>query len=112
MTWGSVPVADVRVSAEALHRVPHAGRVRTFARCCGTPLFFAETMDAAEWDVAIATLDSPSNFPPVKNIWTEDKLPWVQLDPGLPSFLNAAARAVLRSPIVEDPGRHVARPFN
>ena len=90
MTWGSVPVADVQVSTETLHQVSHAGRIRRFAHCCGSPLFFAETMDAAEWDVAIATLDSPSGFPPKKNIWTEDKLPWLHLDPALPAFLKSS----------------------
>ena len=90
VTWGSVPVADVQVSPATLHKVSHAGRIRTFAHCCGTPLFFAETPDAAELDVTIATLDSPSKFPPTQNIWTEDKLPWVQLDPALPSFLKSS----------------------
>lgn len=90
VTWGSVPVTDVQVSPETLHHVSHAGRIRTFARCCGTPLFFAEAFDAAELDVTIATLDSPADFPPEKNIWTEDKLPWVQLDPALPSFLRSS----------------------
>ncbi|HTO02833.1 MAG TPA: GFA family protein [Opitutus sp.] len=90
VTWGSVPVTDVQVSPATLRQVAHAGRIRTFAHCCGTPLFFAETTDASELDIAIATLDSPSGFPPKKNIWTEDKLPWVELDPALPSFRKSS----------------------
>jgi hypothetical protein len=60
--------------------------VRTFASCCGTPLFFEDEPDAKEIDVAIATLDSPDGFPPTKNIWVEDRLAWLQLDANLPAF--------------------------
>ena len=86
VTWGSVPQDDLRLLAGSPRKVRHAGRVRTFAGCCGTPLFFAESAHATEVDIAIATLDSPHDFPPEKNIWTEDRLPWVALDAALPSF--------------------------
>jgi hypothetical protein len=32
-------------------------------------------------DVTVASLDDPKTFPPEAAIWTEDKLPWVKLDP-------------------------------
>ena len=86
VTWGSVPAKDVRIVSGEPRKIGFAGRVRTFASCCGTPLFFEEQPDAGELDLAIATLDAPHEFPPVKNIWVEDKLPWVQLDPAIPSF--------------------------
>jgi hypothetical protein len=90
VTWGSVPATDLRILAGGLRKVPHAGRVRTFASCCGTPLFFEDKIDATELDVAIATLDAPNQFPPTKNIWTEDRLPWVPLDPSLASFSKSS----------------------
>ena len=90
VTWGSVAANDLRVLTGQPRKVPHAGRVRTFASCCGTPLFFEEKNEAPEVDVAIATLDLPQRFLPEKNMWTEDRLPWVQLDPGIPSFLQSS----------------------
>jgi hypothetical protein len=69
-----------------LRRVSHANRLRSFAACCGTPLFIQDDV-SSEWiDVTVASLDDPETFPPVAAIWTEDKLPWVKLDPSLPAF--------------------------
>jgi hypothetical protein len=86
VTWGTVTSSDLRIVSGEPRKIGHAGRVRTFASCCGTPLFFEDEPAAKEIDVAIATLDDPQGFPPAKNIWTEDRLPWVQLDPAIPSF--------------------------
>jgi hypothetical protein len=86
VTWGSVRPAQLRLVAGGLRRVLHADRVRCFAECCGTHLFFEEN-GGAEWiDVTIASLDDPAKFAPRKNIWVEDKLPWVVLDPSIPSY--------------------------
>jgi len=42
---------------------------------------------SSEWiDVTVASLDDPKSFLPVAAIWTENKLPWVELDPSRPSF--------------------------
>jgi hypothetical protein len=90
VTWGSVPSGNLEIRLGEPKKVPHAQRIRTFASCCGTPLFFEEQANATEVDVAIATLDLPEPFPPQINIWTEDRLPWVQLDPGLPAFLKSS----------------------
>jgi hypothetical protein len=78
------------VTRGKLREVPHAGRLRSFAACCGTHLFFRESATAGWIDVAIASLDDPSSFPPEKAIWTEDKLPWVILDSKLPAYLKSS----------------------
>jgi hypothetical protein len=67
-------------------KIQHAGRIRSFSACCGTPLFFEETNDSETVDVTIASLDDPAPFAPQKVIWLEDKLPWVKLDESLPHF--------------------------
>ena len=42
---------------------------------------------SSEWiDVTVASLDEPKTFPPEVAIWTEDKLPWVTLDPSRRAF--------------------------
>jgi hypothetical protein len=86
VTWGTVPRDQLQITSGAVKGIAWAGRVRSFAACCGTPLFFEEGVDSATVDVTIATLDDPTPFPPRKIIWTEDRLPWVKLDEGLPSF--------------------------
>ena len=86
VTWGSVRPQALRVARGEVREVAHAERLRSFAACCGTHLFFREST-TAEWiDVTIASLDDPSGFAPEKAIWIEDKLPWVTLDSGLPAF--------------------------
>ncbi len=88
VTWGSVRPDQLEVCKGEPRQVRHADRIRTFAACCGTPLFFAED---DQWiDVAIATLDDPTPFAPEKAIWTEDRLPWVPLDPARPHFVRSS----------------------
>jgi hypothetical protein len=86
VTWGSVPRKDLIVTKGEPRKIAHANRIRSFAACCGTHLFFEETKDSDMIDVTIATLDDPTPFAPQKVIWLEDKLPWVTLDKSLPSF--------------------------
>lgn len=90
VTWGTVPRGDVHVVRGALRRVAHAGRVRRFASCCGTPLLFEEADDSSTIDVTIASLDRPEIFQPERSIWLEDRLPWVVLDPALPHFQRSS----------------------
>lgn len=86
VTWGTVPRARRKLLAGRWREIAHADRVRSFAACCGTQLFFADTPDSATIDVTIASLDDPTPFAPGMAIWTEDRLPWVRLDEALPAF--------------------------
>jgi hypothetical protein len=67
-------------------KIVFANRIRSFAACCGTHLFFEETKGSDTVDVTIASLDDPESFAPQKAIWLEDKLPWITIDESLPSF--------------------------
>ena len=86
VTWGSVLRDDLAITNGAVRKVPHAGRIRSFAACCGTHLFFEERSGSETVDVTIASLDDPSPFGPRKTIWLEDRLPWVVINKALPSF--------------------------
>jgi hypothetical protein len=86
ITWGSVPRKDLHVTKGELRKVSHANRIRCFAACCGTHLFFENNKDSDTVDVTIASLDEPASFAPQKTIWLEDKLPWVRVDESLPAF--------------------------
>src|SRR5947199_71752 len=93
ITWGSVRPGRLQVVAGNPRRISHANRLRSFAECCGTPLFFEEN-ESPEWiDVTIASLDRPDPFAPQKSHWTEDKLPWIVLNPHIPSHLRRSTDA-------------------
>ena len=80
VTWGTVATDRLAVDSGEVRDVQFAGRVRSFAGCCGTTLFFKDDATAQSVDIALATLDDPTPFPPDRAIWTEDRLPWVPLD--------------------------------
>jgi len=86
ITWGLVPRHDLRIIQGEPRKVPHAGRIRGFAACCGTHLFFEDNADSETVDVTIASLDDPTPFAPSKAIFVEDKLPWVALSESVPSY--------------------------
>lgn len=90
VTWGTVAREKVTVTAGGVRKVPHAGRVRSFAACCGTHLFFEDSADAPAMDVTIASLDDPRGFAPERIIWVEDRLPWVKLDDRLPAYRQSS----------------------
>jgi len=77
---------DLVVTKGEPRKVAHANRIRSFAACCGTHLFFEENKNSETIDVTISSLDDPAPFAPEKVIWLEDKLPWVAIDQSLPSF--------------------------
>ena len=97
VTWGSVPREDLVVTKGEPRKIAHANRIRSFAACCGTHLFFEDTKDSETIDVTIASLDDPAPFAPQKTIWLEDKLPWVAIDESLPMFQ--------KTPKSNEPGR-------
>jgi hypothetical protein len=90
VAWGSVRREDLRLIKGEPRKIKHADRIRSFASCCGTHLFFEETNDSETIDVTIGSLDDPAPFAPQKTIWLEDKLPWVRLNEALPQFLKAS----------------------
>jgi hypothetical protein len=88
VTWGAVKRENFRLVGGTFRCVEHAGRLRSFASCCGTQILFEDAPNCPRVDVAIATLNDPRPFRPTRAIWTEDKLPWVILDPDLPAMLT------------------------
>jgi hypothetical protein len=81
-----VPRKDLVVTKGEPRRIAHANRIRSFAACCGTHLFFEDAKDSDTIDVTIVSLDDSAPFAPQKTIFLEDKLPWVVIDESLPSF--------------------------
>ena len=81
-----MPRKDLILTKGEPHKIPCANRIRSFAACCGTHLFFEDSEDSNNIDVTIASLDDPAPFAPQKAIFLEDKLPWVIIDESIPSF--------------------------
>jgi len=86
VTWGTVTKDKLEILSGDIRTVRHADRIRSFAGCCGTSLFFQDDDSATLTDVSIASLDDPLSFAPELAIWTEDRLPWVLLDPTKPAL--------------------------
>ena len=86
VTWGCVDRDQLTIAKGVVRRIPHAQRIRSFAACCGTHVFFEDAPDSETVDVTIASLDNPSPFAPEITIWTEDRLPWVLLHPSRPTY--------------------------
>ena len=86
VVWGTMPRKDLVVTKGEPRKIAYANRIRSFAACCGTHLFFEDSEDSDTIDVTIASLDDPAPFAPQKAIWLEDKLPWAVIDESLPSF--------------------------
>ena len=84
--WGSVPRRDFILTKGEPRKILYANRIRSFAACCGTHLFFEDSKDSDTIDFTIASLDDPTPFAPTKAIFLEDKLPWVVINKSVPSF--------------------------
>lgn len=55
------------------------GAWRTFCDCCGTSLTYERDSRPDEIDITTGSLDRPEDFPPTKDFYAEERLPWVPL---------------------------------
>ena len=51
--WGSVPRKDLIVTKGDTRKIDYANRIRSFAACCGTHLFFEDSKDSNTIDVLL-----------------------------------------------------------
>ena len=59
---------------------------RGFCADCGTPLFAGSSAKTEFLGIKVSSLDDPSWFKPVANVWTCSAQPWDILDPNVPSY--------------------------
>jgi hypothetical protein len=57
------------------------GKRRTFCGTCGTSLTYERDDRPDSIDIHTATLDDPDAFPPVREIWLEEKIAWMEPNP-------------------------------
>jgi len=58
-----------------------SGVLRTFCGRCGSQLTYTNSRRPTHVDVTTASLDDAARFPPLQEVWLEDRLPWVLIDP-------------------------------
>lgn len=85
VTWAVFPVAAFGlVAGEPRALLSSAEAQRTFCGRCGSPLTFRQKNRPDTIDVTVATLDHPEAIAPTGHIWTESRLPWLELADDLP----------------------------
>jgi hypothetical protein len=89
VAWGTVDRNNFAVTRGVSSFVRlHADVERGFCGACGSQITYSHTARAAEIDFTLGTLDAPEELRPTRHIWVQDKLPWVQIDDGLPQYLT------------------------
>lgn len=82
--------ADIAHEGETT-RWPSSERLdRLSCARCGAPMFAAPKDPPARLGVSLATFDDPAAVRPQMHIWTSARLPWVNLDDGLPQYPERA----------------------
>ncbi|MEQ9640087.1 MAG: GFA family protein [Alphaproteobacteria bacterium] len=59
---------------------------RGFCRDCGSPLFLTNDASPGAMVLYAGSLDDPSWYQPIRDIYVASAHPWDHMDPGLPKF--------------------------
>ena len=85
-----VRAADVEVTGTPTTYSVHAGSgshaTRSFCATCGAPLFTRSETAPEFMSIRFPTLDEPSAFRPMLDIWTSSAQPWVCLSQAIPHY--------------------------
>ena len=61
-----------------------------FCGRCGTPLSYQAERWPGEIHLTISSLDQPEDFPPTAHVFTEERIPWLDLGDDLPRHPRSA----------------------
>ena len=80
VAWITVPISafDFEKGKPRRYRTD-TGAYRTFCEFCGSSLTYEHERRPNEIDITTATLDQPEEFPPTRDVFPDEKLPWVDL---------------------------------
>lgn len=120
-----VRVAEVQISGSpgtySVRGASGGSTTRSFCTACGTPLFTRGELVPDLMSIRFTSLDDPSGFEPMVDIWTSSAQPWVHLSEHTPSIRNRrsadvrACRPATRSSrarVVTEPPPGIADPAN
>ena len=92
-----VLVSDVEIAGTPKTYSVRAGSgslaTRSFCSHCGAPLFTRGEAAPEFMSIRFPTLDSPSEFQPMLDIWTSSAQPWVCLSKEIPHYLQSPKTA-------------------
>jgi hypothetical protein len=78
VAWITVKPADFRFDQGTPEKYQTETKAwRTFCNRCGTSLTYMHPERPEEIDITTASLDEPERFPPTRDVFPEEKLPWV-----------------------------------
>jgi hypothetical protein len=75
---------------------------RGFCSACGSTLTMHEDVLADRVQVAVGSLDEPQRIHIDDHVWTEQQLPWFQIDDQLPRFARSSSAVATKA--VDDEG--------
>lgn len=80
VAWITVRLADFACEQGVPRRYrTDTGAWRSFCGDCGSSLTYEHDSRPNEIDIATGTLDHPEDFPPNRDVFAEEKLPWAPL---------------------------------
>jgi hypothetical protein len=74
------------VTGEAQRYRSSPGVLRRFCALCGSALTYENDKDPQTLDVTTVSLDEPARYPPTREVWVEQRLPWQACDPRLVQY--------------------------
>lgn len=81
----TLPLASFRwTQGSAAAYASSTSCLRYFCAHCGCHLALFTALSPDSLDITVASLDHPEQAPADRHIWVGSRLPWLQLDPGLP----------------------------
>lgn len=95
MAWGTVDRAKFEITRGDLSLISTSkGVERGFCGNCGTTLTYRNELRDSEIDFTLVSLDEPGVMSPKVHIWVKDKLPWVQINDGLPQYQTVPEKGI------------------
>ncbi|MEM1114351.1 MAG: GFA family protein [Pseudomonadota bacterium] len=87
VAWGTVMRAALIFTKGELAMASTSPDVeRGYCLCCGSQITYWHRQRGTEIDVTLASLDNPALVAPQSHIWVADKLPWMEINDGLPQY--------------------------
>ncbi len=83
---GSIDIVSGELSKYKHSAQDGSGMTREFCTKCGTPLFITSTRFEDIQMFTVNTLDEPESVKPSFEIWTNSKVSWANIQPGINSF--------------------------
>ena len=83
VAWITVPQSSFEIEKGKLKQYrTETGAIRTFCDVCGTSLTYKISNRPGEIDITTGSLDQPEDFQPTRDVFPDEKLPWVPLVDG------------------------------